>query len=135
MFTLLIWSDLECIQFSVVYRARAISRLLHGYNHGWSCNQSAVYAYLHFKCNDSWLYDQKTASKEDLQTFYSTHALWTRFERISNRFSCSHLTVKRSSLELFNLNHIFYGSQIRPIAIDLSLVWTLKSISKRSRSI
>jgi hypothetical protein len=42
-----------------------------GYNHGWSCKQSVVYAYLHFKCNDSWLYDQKIASKEDLQTFYS----------------------------------------------------------------
>jgi hypothetical protein len=33
-----------------------------------------------------------------------------------------HLTVKRSSLERSNLDHIFYGFQIRPIAIDLSLV-------------
>ena len=28
--------------------------------------------------------------------------------------------MKRSSLERSNLDHIFYGSQIRPIAIDLS---------------
>jgi hypothetical protein len=58
---------------SIQSQARVISRLLLEYNHGWSCKQSVVYAYLHFKCNDSWLYDQKTASKEDLQTFYSTH--------------------------------------------------------------
>ena len=43
-------------------------------------------------------------------------------EHVLNRFSCSHLTVKRTSLEQSNLDHIFYGSQIKPIAIDLSLV-------------
>jgi hypothetical protein len=41
---------------------------------------------------------------------------------VIDRFSCSHLTVKCSSIERSNLDHIFYGSQIRLIAIDLSLM-------------
>jgi hypothetical protein len=48
-------------------------------------NHFFVYANLHFKCNDSWFYDQKTASKEDLQTLFNTclmNTFWTDLESI-----------------------------------------------------